>query len=247
MKNFWDFKAKKYPKPFNENILKETENIISRIEKLGVDFNAQDIIDIGCGTGVYGLALSKKAKNVLCLDFSQEMIKILKNEASIKKIRNCKCLRADFQKWDIGNFHKKFDIAFASMTPAIKTSEDIEKMGNLAREFCVFIGWAGKRENLLSNEIFKMHKINPFIPKGFIIAKDILKEKNIEFKEDVFETSWLWKGTIDEAVEEFSRRIELDGARADIKLIKDFLHKKFPSGEVEMTTCAREGIIVWRP
>jgi len=153
MKKFWDFKSKKYPRPFDEKIFKETKNVISIIESMGVNFSDKDIIDIGCGTGIYGLVLAEKAKSVLCLDFSTEMIDVAKSEIKNKNIKNAYCVISDFSDFNERDYEKKFDIAIASMTPAIKTEKDILKMEALSKKWCVYIGWAGKRENKIFDEV----------------------------------------------------------------------------------------------
>ncbi|MGC8867555.1 MAG: methyltransferase domain-containing protein [Elusimicrobiales bacterium] len=245
MKKFWEFKSKKYPKPFDHNILDETKRIISIIENLGVDFKNKKIIDIGCGTGIYGLVLSELADEVFCLDFSKNMIDILKNEADKRGIKNSKCIVCDFKDFDAKEYEKHFDISFASMTPAIKDEKDVYKMELLSKKWCVYIGWAGKRENKIADELYSLFGLKPHLPTGFFDVKKILKDKKRKFKTHIFETSWKWKGSIDEAMEEFALRIELDIKDVDRNKIKEFLKSKFPSGDVEYETLASEGIIVW--
>ncbi len=146
MKEFWEFKSKKYPRPFDAGIIDETKKIIKIIEGFNVDFRGKKIIDIGCGTGIYSLVFAEDAYEVWCLDFSQGMIAALKEEAEKRNIKNCRCVICDFNSFDAKEYHKYFDIAFASMTPAIKNVEDVEKMEMLSKEWCVYIGWAGKRK-----------------------------------------------------------------------------------------------------
>jgi cephalosporin-C deacetylase-like acetyl esterase len=47
MKNFWDFKSKKYPRPFDEKVIEKTKEVLKRIESYGVSFEGKDVIDIG--------------------------------------------------------------------------------------------------------------------------------------------------------------------------------------------------------
>ncbi|MEF3280736.1 MAG: class I SAM-dependent methyltransferase [Elusimicrobiota bacterium] len=177
MKKYWNFKAKKYPRPFENKGLMERKSIIKIIEKLGVDFRNKEIIDIGCGTGVYGLIFAKKAKHVLCLDFSNEMLKVLKDEAKKNSIENIKIVKKDFSKFDIGDYQKKFDISFASMTPAVKNSIDIVKMERLSRKWCVYIGWAGKRENRILNEVYSLFGLSHIFQRDILILRKYLTEE----------------------------------------------------------------------
>lgn len=246
MKRFWNFKAKKYPKPFEDDVLLETKKVIEIIKNLGIDISNKRIIDIGCGTGIYGLIFAEMANEVLCLDFSNEMIKILKKEAIKRNITNISCIIKDFAEFDTYAYKKYFDISFASMTPAIKNENDIVKMENLSKKWCVYIGWAGRREDKTLKELYSIFKIRPHRFNGFYKIKNILDKRNIKYKTYIFKTSWKWQGSIEEAVEEFYQRLSLDCKDVNKERIKNFLINKFPNGEVLTKTFANEGIIVWQ-
>lgn len=246
-REFWEVKAKKYPRPFDEKNLGKTKEIIDKIKAMGVSFSGRSVVDIGCGTGNYGLLFAGEAKEVFCLDFSKAMIEALAEEVKERGIKNVSWGITSFADFNPQARKKYFDISFASMTPAVKTESDVLKMEALAREYCVFIGWAGKRENALADSIISAHGIAHYYPKGFLEVGEILKKRNISFVQEVFETSWGWTGSIQEALEDFSARIKLDGKIPDEKLIRSILEREFPSGTVEMTTYASQGILVWKP
>lgn len=245
MKKFWEHKSAKYPRPFDTGVIEETLKVIEIIKNYGVDFKNKKIIDIGSGTGIYGLVMAEYAQSVLCLDFSQNMIDILKQEANRKNISNIDCIVSDFKNFNDRRYKKYFDISFASMTPAVKTEEDIEKMENLSKKWCVYIGWAGKRENKLLDMVYSLFNLKPYIPQGFNEVKKILEKKKRNIKTHIIETSWKWSGTVDEATDEFALRIELDLRNVDRDKIRNFLKSKFPSGNVETETHATEGVIIW--
>lgn len=246
IKKFWNHKAKKYPRPFEKMVLNETLKVIEKIEKLGIKFWNKKIIDIGCGTGIYGLVFSKyKNSNVFCIDISENMLNILNEEAENNNlIVNSLC--CDFSSFDIKDYEKSFDISFASMTPAVKDKDDVLKMEKLSKGYCVFIGLAGRRENKIVDEIIKIHNIKPYIPEGFFIVKKNLESRNVKYKSFTFDTQWQWSGSVDEAVEEISIRISLD-TKPNKNLIKKFLADIFKKGNVIMKTKAREGVIIWEP
>ncbi len=246
MKKFWNFKAKKYPRPFEKKVLRETKNVIKLLNSLGVDLDSKEIIDIGCGTGIYSLIFDQKAKKIFCLDFSSEMLRVLKEEADKNSITNIEILQKDFSRWDIKKYQKCFDISFASMTPAVRSLGDILKMEKLSRKWCVYIGWTGKRENKVMEEVYSLFNLKPYTPNGYFDVKEILEKRNIKYKTHIFETSWEWEGTIDEAVDEFSQRILLDIKKLNRKKIRKYLCEKFKNGIVKTKTVASEGILVWK-
>jgi len=245
MKNFWEFKSKKYPRPFDEKVIEKTKEVLKRIESYGVLFDGRDVVDIGCGTGIYGLVIAQKARKVLCFDISDGMINILKEETQKLNIKNVEIIVGDFKDYNFDKYKKAFDISFASMTPAIKDSKDILKMEYLSREFCVYIGWAGRRENKVYDEVFNYFKIKPHIPSDYFDVKKVLDERNVKYETFIFEDEWEWEGSLDEAVDEFYNRIKLDNIEIKRDEIRDFLLKKYGE-KIVMKTLAREGIIIWK-
>jgi len=245
MKNFWEFKSKKYPRPFDEGIIEKTKEILKRIESYGVSFEGKDVIDIGCGTGIYGLVISQKARKVLCFDISDGMINILKEETQKLNIKNVEAIVGDFRDYNFDKYKKAFDISFASMTPAIKESKDVLKMVSLSKDYCVYIGWAGKRENKVYDNVFDYFKIKPHIPSGYFDVKKVLDERNVNYETFIFEDEWEWKGSVDEATDEFYNRIKLDNIDIKKEEIRNFLLKKYGE-KIVMKTLANEGVIIWK-
>lgn len=243
---FWDVMGKKYPRPFEGENFKACQDMIEQIKKFQISFTAKRLIDIGCGSGNYSLLFAKEAKEVFCLDSSKNMIDILADEVVLREIKNVSWIKSSFSDFDISQLKKSFDISFASMTPAVKSEEDLLKMEALAVEACIFIGWAGRRENKIVNEILSLHGIKPYSPKGFIEVSEILKKRGIKFKSKIFETSWNWSGSIEEAIELLSAKIKIDGKQPDDRLIKSILDVRFPSRKVEMTTFATQGMLIWK-
>lgn len=246
MKSFWEYKSKKYPKPFDKNVLDETLKIINEIETLGVDFEDKRILDIGCGTGIYGLVFAKikKARKVVCLDFSQGMIEKLKEEMSSYDIKNVDVVLENFADFSTEKYYKGFDISFASMTPAVTNEDDVLKMELLSNEWCIYIGWVEKKEKNIFDELYEFLGINYQPPKGFYQIKDILEKLGRIYKSSIIETSWQWSGNYEDVIEEISIRNK--DVNIDKNLVKDFIYKRFPDGKVNTTIRAVEGILVWK-
>ena len=74
-------------------------------------------------------------------------------------VHNVGPVKASWKTTDpaIHGFEKAFDIAWVSMSPAVQTLPDFEKMEQCARQWSVSIGWGRKRENDLMQEIFSLH------------------------------------------------------------------------------------------
>ena len=87
-------------------------------------------------------------------------------------------------------FEKAFDIAWISMSPAVQTLQDFEKMEKCAGKWCVYIGWGRKRKNALMEEVFNLHNLDYGPPAGVEAAYDILVRSGRTPSLDYFETSW---------------------------------------------------------
>ena len=64
MQNLWDKKASNYQR-FDGKISAIQQQIFAKALAWGIDFNGKEILDIGCGTGVWSIFLSKTGENPL--------------------------------------------------------------------------------------------------------------------------------------------------------------------------------------
>ena len=71
--------------------------------------NDLDILDFGCGTGLFGMEFLEKAKSITGIDTSDGMLEVFKS-----KVRNipCETFNVDIEKETI---NKKFDLIVSSM------------------------------------------------------------------------------------------------------------------------------------
>ncbi|MCS7203419.1 MAG: class I SAM-dependent methyltransferase [Thermodesulfovibrio sp.] len=248
VKEFWDRRAKKYARAFDSDVYEKTLKILNRIESKGVVFTSSRILEIGSGTGIYTLPLAKRAKEVVAVDCSEEMIKILNEELKKHEIDNVYSIQAFWHEIDIEKyrFYKDFDIVFAAMTPAVKTKDDILKMEDCSRDWLIYIGWGRKRDNDLKKEIFSLHGIEFKVPGGVLMICKILQELGRKFQYEFFENSWQWRGSLEEAYEDVSAFLELHGVKPDKNRIIPVLEKYSKDGIVTHTTYAEQGFIVWQ-
>lgn len=142
-------------------------------------------------------------------------------------------------------FEKAFDIAWISMSPAVQTAPDFERMESCARKWCVYIGRGRKRKNALMEEVFRLHDIQYGPPPGVGAAYDILVRSGRTPSLDYFETSWEWKGPAEDALEDIVCFIEMQDASANRDLIKKTLDRHERDGLICHTTYVEEGILVW--
>lgn len=216
--DLWDKKAKNYARYGKLNdIQKQT---FEKLNELNIDFINKNIVDIGCGTGVWTLHLAQKAKSVLGVDNSKAMLEILQEDALKNNTNNVKTLHLDFESFYKEN-QEKFDIAFLSMSPALQNENDFKAFLNLASQK-IYLGWADYRKSDFLDPIFK-HFNTEF--KGFY-KKDLesfLLEKNINFYKFVFDEERVVYRSKDEAIENALWHLSMNNIKTNREKITKFI------------------------
>lgn len=244
---FWDNMASGYPLPLDEKTSSETSRTMDLVKAMGVEFRGKDILDIGCGTGVHALPFAREARWVTGLDASSAMIEVMAKEISRHGLQNVRAVCSDWRSVDISaaGYTGAFDIAWTSMSPAVRTREDLLKMEACSTHWCVYIGWGGKRKNALIEVAFTLHGLKFGPPPGISAIREILSDRGKRFSIDFFETSWDWAGTPEAAVEELAGFIEMAGCSPDRNTLYELLPDWEKEGIIRHTTEVEEGIVVW--
>lgn len=108
------------------------------------DYRFDTVIELGCGTGKNTSYLLQKAKQVIGLDFSQEMLNIAKEKIRDKRV---KFNKADLTKnWKIEN-------EFADLITCSLTLEHIENLDHIFNQV---------NKKLKKNGIFFISELHPF-------------------------------------------------------------------------------------
>ncbi len=246
-KKFWKIKASTYPLPFDKKTLAKTKRILKRIKTENIVFKNKNVLDIGCGTGIYSLPLALKAKEVTGTDFSRLMLKKMQKEAKNKKIQNIKTIYSSWEDFEQKKYKKKYDIAFASMTAAIKTASAIKKMEIVAREFCIVVSWASIRKNAFMKELYKTFNITVTAPNFIGEISKALKKRKIKYKKILINDSWDFKGSAKEAATQAMPHLQINGITITIDKLEKIILEKYGTKKIHHTTFAGKGILIWKP
>jgi ubiquinone/menaquinone biosynthesis C-methylase UbiE len=246
-KKFWKLKAPNYPLPFDKKTLPKTKRILKKIKEENIIFKGKTILDIGCGTGIYTLPLALEAKEVTGADFSPLMLKKMKEVGKIKKINNLKTIYSSWENFEAKKYKKNYNIAFASMTAAIKTAAAIKKMEAVAKDYCIVISWAGKRKNTFMRGIYKHFDVEEKAPNFIGKITEVLKKRKRKYKKILIEDSWSFEGTAKEAALQALPHLQINGVDTSLKKLEGIIVKKFGIKKIRHTTFAGKGIVIWEP
>lgn len=242
--SIWDKKAESYNR-FSHNPHSFQSLILGKIAQRGIIFKQKSVLDIGCGTGVYTLHIANNALHVNALDFSQEMLNILREDA-IKEGLDKKFTFTCNTWSDFAN-DKNFDIVFSSMSPAFESNADFEKMHHYARETCVFLGWGGKRESTLLDPIFQAHGKALNVPAGSEKLRAWLEQVAITYESEYIEEKTLHVKTYEKALSSVLWHFEINNLTPDIKCVKAILETlKNEEGNIAFETTIGVELISWK-
>lgn len=238
----WDKKAKDYTR-YSEKKDRFENRVFDTLASLHVEFKNRKILDIGCGTGVYTLHIAKKALLVDGIDSSKEMLEILKKDAKTLGLSNIETKTTTWLDFMVAS---KYDFALCTMSPAISSHKDLEKMDNCAKTK-IYLGWAGKRDTLIMQRLFEAHDSIYSSPNGSKKVKKWLNCKNRLYQVVKFDEKKVRKREFEKAVANFEWHLEVRGVKPDTKKIRSTL-KEFcdKDNTVIETTKNHFNLIVWR-
>lgn len=148
----------------NENKTRDLDKK-STIQTLS-KYKFENVLELGCGTGKNTGWLLKKAKRIVGLDFSQEMLSIAKDKIIDERVN---FLKSDLTKnWEIENH-------FADLITCSLTLEHIEDLNHI---------FSQANQKLKRNGLFFISELHPF--KQYIGSKAKFETENGTKELEVF-------------------------------------------------------------
>lgn len=196
------------------------------------------VLDVGCGTGKYALAIAGHCSHVTGVDLSPQMIEIAKQKKLDYNIQNVDFSCEDWHHMDMvsSGFKDKYDLVFAHMTPAIQSADTFEKLSLASKGWCVLTKPI-KRTDPVSDRVKEMVGINEneeSSDEAFFFAVELLWRQgylpHLEYEKQV----WKMKKTLDEAYGLYINRI---------KMYREITSAEEEEVKAYLITLAREGFI----
>jgi hypothetical protein len=125
-----------------------------------------------------------------------------------------------------------FDIAFLTMSPALKSTEDFGAFLALG-ERKIYLNWASERNSSMLAPLFERFGAGA---KRLATASEkfeaLLKARDIKFKSEILTEKREQKRSLQEAVQNAAWHLHMDGAEASERKIEEILKKRAKDGVI---------------
>jgi len=197
------------------------------------------VLDVGCGSGKYSMALSNLCESIIGIDLSPKMVENANNNKEIYKVSNVKFYCEDWSNFDLSKhgFNTKFDLVFAHMTPAINSAETFEKLSKASKKYCVLCK-PTRRNDPVSEKVKELVGINKnkeSCDMDIAYAFEMLWLQGYEPKVEYEKQVWNMEKTLEEAFGLYINRVK---SYKDITLEEEKIIKKY------LESICKDGLVV---
>lgn len=216
----------------------ENNNFLQLLDKNRMFDSSARILDVGCGTGSYSLALAERCREVVGVDLSPNMIRIAKERAAAKKIMNAGFRCLDWHEVDLSQtgFEKSFGLVIARNTPAIQSAETFQKLSRASRGWCV-MSKPTRRSDPVSDEVKKLIGLSEKRESSdmdILYAFELLWLQGLLPRFEYERQSWNMKKTPDEAYGLYINRV---------KTYRDISMEEEEKIKVYLRSIQRDGLV----
>ena len=218
-KDFWNKRSRSFPGHREGDTYQA--KVLEIIENHGVIFDGSTVLDLGCGSGAYSIRMAKKAKLLTALDISDGMLDNLKKSAEANNITNIEYINID---WSDYIPEDKFDIIFASLTPALKDESSAEKILKYTDKWVINIVYITPMTSDVLQGLFEIHNISRKSSGRFEpIMENYLKKYNMSFSKYPLQGQWATMRNYQEMLDNCCDIIISSGVEPDIEKIKKYI------------------------
>lgn len=231
---------------------RRTQQILDFLNSHAVLTPGINVLDIGCGSGLFAIPMCRMGMNVKALDPSERMLNILTKNLPLELTPRLDIIKAIWEDYDVVEtcWENAFDLVFASMTPGINDLSTIKKMIYCSSKWCYFSGFSGVKKYDLFNYIW-----NDILGKDYYEHfNDIIFPFNIIYSlgykpELTFIKS---QSSNQESLEYLEKKLlsdishEIDLTPSICSRVHELLLSKSTNGMIEHNISSTSGQILWR-
>lgn len=240
---YWNARARTFPR-YEYGADNYEARMLRLITDNGLDLRGKRILDVGCGSGMYTIRLAQVAKSVVAVDISDEMLRILAEDAAAMRLANISCVRTG---WDEFETSERFDVVFASMTPAVNNDLTREKLLRFTDAWVVFMGFTERMASDVMGPLYSHYGVTPKVFNNAQTMRQWLEERGIPYTAVPVKGQWVVEKNAEEMLDSCIITLQQYNIVADVDYIAQYL-KVFCNGAgkyVERTDYAVE-ILLWQ-
>lgn len=242
-REFWNSRAESFPR-YEAGADTYEGRMLQLARDNGMDFRGKTVLDVGCGSGMYTIRLAQEAATVTAVDISDEMLRILMQDAAAQGLANIRPVLSD---WEHFALEERFQIVFASMTPALSDDAAREKLLHYALEQVVFMGFTERKTSDVMSGLYTHYGITP---PQFADAPDMrawLEGRRMPYNALPVDGQWIVPHTRDQLLGACAANLRARGAEPDMAHLAAHIENfRNQNGEyVERTEYSLE-MLIWQ-
>lgn len=195
-REFWNRRAETFPR-YEPGEHTYEAGVLRAMDEMGVFFAQKRILDVGCGCGQFTLRLAMQAKWVTGLDVSDNMLAILRADASLYDIENIDYVRED---WLDFIPQRSYDCIFCSMTPALRSDEGKSRLLAYPGAQVVYTGFRERTQPPMIRGFYAAHNEKIKIFNSAIFMREWLDKQGIVPLTQTIPGEWQKRISVDDAV-----------------------------------------------
>ena len=242
-REFWNSRAASFPRYEAGDDTYEAR-MLRLARENGVDFRGKSVLDVGSGSGMYTIRLAQEAASVTAVDISDAMLRILMQDAAALGICNIRPVRSD---WEHFARNERFQIVFASMTPALTDDAAREKLHAYAQEQVVFIGFTQRNPSDVMTGLYDHYAVSP---PQFADAPQMrawLQSRRIDHKALPVSGQWVVPHSREKLLEACAANLRARGAQPDMAHLARHIEAfRATDGQYTERTNYNLQMIIWR-
>lgn len=248
--DLWDSMAESFNK-FKVPTVGDSQFLKLVSENDMINSNSQ-VLDVGCGSGKYSIALSNLCENIIGIDLSPKMIENANNNKEIYKASNVEFYCEDWSSFDLSKheFNNKFDLVFAHMTPAINSAGTFEKLSKASKKYCVLCKPTRRNDPVYYKvkELVGISKNKESCDMDIAYAFEMLWLQGYEPKVEYEKQVWNMEKTLEEAFGLYINRVNSykEITLEEEKIIKKYLESICKDGIVGEKVNTTIATIYWQ-
>lgn len=250
IQKFWDLRAEEF-NAIRDKQEEKFDLLTYLISKDAIN-KGYDVLDIGCGTGKYLLEFAKIANNVTGIDISPKMISYAEENVKNMNLSNVNFKVVPWQKLNVdeNKWNKKFDLVFASMSPAINSKKTLIKIIETSRKYCFMSGFVYRKDKIRDELVKRImgEENKKIFEKNIYCAFNILWNMGIYPEITYKDVVWNKKIKIEQAIEMYTillKKMDKENEFIEAK-VKAYLEEVSSGGQIEENIEAKIAWMLWK-